>query len=309
MTQGTTIAFVADPPRSWERLTGALRARDYQVLVADTLSGARAMLATREVALVAARLDPASDQAIAFARDVSPRVPLLGLLDRPEALTCFEAAGVPLADVMFAPFSDSELAVRIGAALARQRTARPLPAPSGTLTFSGWALDVEEKSLTAPAGRDIRLTPAEFSLLEALARRANRVLSRDELLDAVAGRDAAPFDRTIDNLVYRLRRKMEDDRASPRLILTVPGFGYRLNAKRDERERECPEIGGSCGLRQLSARAGDWLEELAEPRAESAVEERTADLEQPIGTASRPSHWLRFVHPPIDKKVRGAFGD
>jgi len=279
MRQGAPIAFVADPSLPSERFACALRAGGFQVLVANSLAGVRAMLAVREVALVAARLDPTSHQALAFARDVSPRVPLLGLFDCPEALTSFEAAAVPLADVIFAPFSDSELTVRIRAALARQRTTRLPPAPFGALAFSGWTLDAEQKSLTDPAGRDIHLTPAEFSLLEALARQPNRMLSRDKLLDAVAGREVAPFDRTIDNLVCRLRRKMEGDRASPRLIVTVPGSGYRLDAKPDEGEPRAPLIRQSLTARQaivvMPFSAGDTVSEML---ASSLTEDLVAGL-------------------------------
>jgi len=232
--QAAVILVVAAPSRPRERLTGVLSAAGYQILLADTLTRAREVLAAREVALVATRLAAASAGAVAFVRDVSSRVPVLGLLDRPGALAVFTAAAVPLEDVVFAPFSDAELTARIGAALARRCAAGASSAGSATLSFSGWTLDVGEKSLTDPTGRAIQLTRAEFSLLEALARRPNRVLSRDRLLDAIAGREAAPFDRTIDNLVCRLRRKMEDDRASPRLIATVPGFGYRLNASHDQ---------------------------------------------------------------------------
>src|SRR5262249_34353413 len=72
------------------------------------------------------------------------------------------------------------------------------------------------------------LTPSEFGLLAALVRGAGRALSRDHLLQAVAGREAEPFDRSVDVLVGRLRRKIEPDPKNPRLIVTVPGVGYRF---------------------------------------------------------------------------------
>jgi DNA-binding response OmpR family regulator/TolB-like protein/Flp pilus assembly protein TadD len=229
MGQGAIVLLVAEPSPTRELLSRALSAAGYQMVPADTLVAARAALAARQVALVAAELDPANDLALAFARDISPRIPLLALLDRPEAMTRFVAAAIRLDDAIFAPFAAPEAKARINAALARRRAAWPPSAPPATLAFSGWVLDAQAKSLTDPAGRDVHLTPAEFSLLETLARRAGRVQSRDQLLDASAGREAAPFDRTIDILIGRLRRKIEDDPASPQLIVTVPRFGYRFD--------------------------------------------------------------------------------
>jgi len=233
MRRGAIVLLVAGPSALRERLSGALGAAGYQTVVADTVVGARATLAAGQVAFVAAQLDPASDLTLAFVRDMSPQIPLLALLDHPEAWGCFAAAAIRLDDVIFAPFASAEVTARINAALVRRRAVWPPPTPPGRLAFSGWMLDAQGKSLADPAGRDIHLTPAEFSLLEALARRPGQVQSRDQLLDAIAGRETAPFDRTIDNLVRRLRRKIEDDPASPRLIVTVPRFGYRFNAKPD----------------------------------------------------------------------------
>ena len=82
---------------------------------------------------------------------------------------------------------------------------------SETIEFSGMRLDVAGHSLFDGAGREMKLTRGEFAILTALARRPGQVLSRDQLLDAVSGRSADAFDRSIDNLVSRLRRKIEPD--------------------------------------------------------------------------------------------------
>ena len=89
-------------------------------------------------------------------------------------------------------------------------------------------LDLAGRSLTDAAGKDVPLTPSEFVLLASFVRGAGRALSRDYLLQAVAGREAEAFDRSIDVLVGRLRRKIEADPRTPRLIVTVPGVGYKL---------------------------------------------------------------------------------
>lgn len=99
------------------------------------------------------------------------------------------------------------------------------------LDCGGFALDLDGRILIDPYGRNVELRRREFDLLLTLARSPGRVMSRTTLLDAIAGREAEAFDRTIDVYVGRLRRKIETDPKQPRLIVTVPGVGYRLAAK------------------------------------------------------------------------------
>jgi DNA-binding response OmpR family regulator/class 3 adenylate cyclase len=96
------------------------------------------------------------------------------------------------------------------------------------LAFTGYTLDVAGRTLTDETRREIALTRGEFTLLNEFAQRPGRVLSRDHLLRALAGREAEPFDRSIDMLIVRLRRKIEPDPKRPRLIVTVPGSGYKF---------------------------------------------------------------------------------
>jgi uncharacterized protein (TIGR02246 family) len=99
------------------------------------------------------------------------------------------------------------------------------------LNFGCFALDLDGRILIDPSGREVELRRREFDLLLTLARSPGRVMSRETLLDAIAGREAEAFDRTIDVYVGRLRRKIEADPKQPRLIVTVPGVGYRLATK------------------------------------------------------------------------------
>src|SRR5271165_41341 len=99
------------------------------------------------------------------------------------------------------------------------------------LAFAGLRLDLPGRILTGASGMIIPLTPGEFRLLEAFLRNAGRVLRRDQLLDVVSRRPAEPFDRSIDVLVGRLRRKIEPNPAAPQVIVTIPGFGYKFAAR------------------------------------------------------------------------------
>jgi len=103
--------------------------------------------------------------------------------------------------------------------------------PAGRVAcFAGWRLDLEAYELSSPAGERIPLTPHELQLLRAFVQRGGRVLTREAILDLVAGRDWSPEDRSVDVLVGKLRKKLESDPQSPRLIETVRGIGYKLVA-------------------------------------------------------------------------------
>ncbi|HLJ06782.1 MAG TPA: winged helix-turn-helix domain-containing protein, partial [Acetobacteraceae bacterium] len=103
-------------------------------------------------------------------------------------------------------------------------------ASSRSMRFAGWTLEPARRRLINPGGDEVALTGGEYDLLVALVERANRVLTRDMLLDLLRGRQAGPFDRAIDVAISRLRRKLEDDGRNAQLIKTVRGGGYVLAA-------------------------------------------------------------------------------
>lgn len=130
------------------------------------------------------------------------------------------------------PFNPRELLARIRAVLRRagEGADRKLDATTRNLRFGGWVLEPARRRLLNPDGVEVPLTGGEYDLLVALLERANRVLTRDMLLDLLRGRQAGPFDRAIDVAISRLRRKLEDDGRNAQLIKTVRGGGYVLAA-------------------------------------------------------------------------------
>jgi DNA-binding response OmpR family regulator/TolB-like protein len=109
-----------------------------------------------------------------------------------------------------------------------------------TIEFHGMRLSVPGHSLVDASGHEIKLTRGEFAVLAALVRRPGQVLSRDRLLDAVSGRSADVFDRSIDNLIARLRRKIEPDAKRPCIILTDRGTGYKLALRQESGRARSP---------------------------------------------------------------------
>ena len=136
-------------------------------------------------------------------------------------------------DYVVKPFSPRELAARVKVILRRAAAggARQHGPDSGSFAFAGWLLKSGERALVDREGVSVPLSTGEYNLLHALVTRPRQVLTRDQLLDLTQGREAAAFDRAIDNQVSRLRRKIESDPKNPELIKTVWGGGYTLAAE------------------------------------------------------------------------------
>lgn len=131
-------------------------------------------------------------------------------------------------DYVTKPFDLRELVARIKAVLRRLLAQAEMPPANQTLEFAGWRLDIDARSLSNPQGEDVALTNGEFELLRAFARHPGRVLSRDFLLEHTRGREAAPFDRTIDVQIGRLRKKLKTPASTAEIIKSVRGAGYIL---------------------------------------------------------------------------------
>ena len=131
-------------------------------------------------------------------------------------------------DYIAKPFDPYELLARIKAVL-RRASAMPAAMEAGApaiMRFLGWQLSIVARELHDPENSRVILTSAEFDLLTAFCRHAQRTLTRDQLLDLTQGRVGVPLDRSIDILVSRIRRKIERDPRDPELIKTVRSGGY-----------------------------------------------------------------------------------
>jgi len=136
-------------------------------------------------------------------------------------------------DYVTKPFELRELLARIKAVLRRLTPTDSAPSAAAVparekLRFAEWSLDVAARRLCDAQGREVALTSGEFDLLCTFVRHPGRVLSRDFLLEQTRGREAGPFDRTVDVQIGRLRKKLERDADDPQLIKSVRGAGYIL---------------------------------------------------------------------------------
>ena len=156
------------------------------------------------------------------------QVPIVMLTAKGEEVDRILGLEMGADDYLSKPFNPRELLARIRAVLRRSAVAALNPASQGAriLGFLGWRIDRVVRELRDADGTHVVLTEAEFSLLQALCERPGRVLSRDQLLDVTQGRSAALFERSIDILISRLRRKIESDPRQPAIIKTVRSEGY-----------------------------------------------------------------------------------
>ncbi|HEV2678315.1 MAG TPA: response regulator transcription factor [Aliidongia sp.] len=159
-------------------------------------------------------------------------IPVLIISNRERVEDRLAALEAGADDFLVKPFDPRELTARLKVVLRRSGSSTQRSEGDGEalreLRFEGWTLRFSTRDLISPDQVAVPLTPSEFNLLAALASAPLRVLSREKLLDAIARKEDAPIDRTIDVLVSRLRRKLEADSRRPQFIVTVPGFGYRF---------------------------------------------------------------------------------
>lgn len=130
-------------------------------------------------------------------------------------------------DYLTKPFHMRELSARIKSVLRRTSPeAEPEEQGGKIIYFNGWKMDCSKYEVESESGEPISLTSGEFKLLQALLNAPNRVLSREQLFETTRGVDYDSYDRAVDIQIGRLRKKLNDDPGSPRLIKTVRGVGY-----------------------------------------------------------------------------------
>lgn len=209
-----------------------LEGHGFEVLVADSGARAREVLQEPRIDLVLLDIGLPDGNGLALLAELRLRWQGPVLIVSGQGASGERALGLELGadDYIVKPIDLRELLARIRSVLRRA----PPPSvrcPDARLAFDGLAIAMATRRLTGRDGEDIPLTAGEFALLSALLRRPNELLSRDQLLNTLHGRDAGPYDRAIDVQVGRLRRKIERDPARPCLVQSVRGAGYLLAAR------------------------------------------------------------------------------
>jgi two-component system OmpR family response regulator len=228
------ILVVDDARDIREPLVRYLKESGYRASAADSAAAARRAMRTSGIDLVILDIMMPGEDGLSLCRSIreSSGIPVIMLTARGEELDRIVGLEVGADDYVAKPFNPRELLARVGAVLRRTNTLPPrLRGPTAErYRFGEWTFNAAQREIVGPEGLALPLSSGEFKLLMAFLERPKVALSREQLLDLTKGRDAEVFDRSIDNQVSRLRRKIEQDPKNPRYIKTVWGGGYMFTS-------------------------------------------------------------------------------
>lgn len=231
MTEQQHVLVVDDESEICRQIDVYFSEAGYRVSSAGDGKAMREVVGAGPVDIILLDLQLPGEDGLEIARNylVNTNIPFIMLTSRDEVMDRVVGLEIGADDYIPKPFHLRELLARVRTVL-RRRGSDGGSAGDGyagsILRFSGWALDVMARTLTGEDGKRVALTTQEFNLLSAFVKHPNEVLSRDMLLDFAADRKWQPYDRGIDVLIGRLRRKIEADASTPELIKTVRGTGY-----------------------------------------------------------------------------------
>jgi DNA-binding response OmpR family regulator len=238
MTTGTAphLLVIDDDPLICQLVTEYMGKHDMRVSSGASGRELFELLGREAIDLVLLDLKLPGEDGMQLARALRERanVPIVLLTGRNEEADRVMGLELGADDYVTKPFSPRELLARVRAVLRRYQVQATLPDRDNTrraYRFAGWELKLLSRQLVSPQGRPVDLSNGEFSLLSALCRAPQRVLSREQLLSMSRLHDAEVYDRAIDVQIRRLRSKIEADAANPTLIVTERGAGYRLAAE------------------------------------------------------------------------------
>ncbi len=234
-TSKTHILVVDDDPKIRTLLRRLFEGEGWEVSEAASSEEVRSRLAAGRIDLVTLDLVLGGEDGLTIARELrqESRLPIIMVSGKGDTIDRVVGLEIGADDYITKPFHVREVLARVRAVLRRSEEGaaqNPAPAARDALSFGGFMVDLGKRELYGPDGALIPLTTAEFALLEAFVRNVNRVLSRDRIMDLTKGHEWNPLDRTIDNHVARLRKKIERDPENPLLIKTVRGIGYSFTA-------------------------------------------------------------------------------
>lgn len=231
MKGGFNLLVVEDDPVTQSLLRGVFEKEGFRVKMASDGLEMRDILKKGAFDVVVMDINLPGEDGFSLTQQlrVLSRIGIIILSGRAEDVDRIVGLELGADDYVTKPFNERELLLRVRNLLARlNMTSKD---KTEELRFGPWVFLPESKRVVHDKGYSVELTHGENNLLQALVRRPGRVLSRQQLLDAISGRDWQPTDRTVDVLVRRLRGKLEEESSKPRLLLTVHGVGYQLSLR------------------------------------------------------------------------------
>lgn len=229
------LLVVDDDSNLRETLADFFEIEGYEILQAGNVTEARARLADGSPNLMLLDINMPGGDGLTFAAEmrVQSSIPIIILSGKGAMIDRVVGLEVGADDYVAKPFELRELLARVRAVLRRARSTSVAPEPAAyerQARFASFVFTPGRRSISTSSGQVVDLTGAEFNLLAAFVDRPNRVLSRDAIADLTRKDDWEGFDRSIDTLVSRLRRKLSAHEGATNLIQTVRGEGYVLAA-------------------------------------------------------------------------------
>ena len=229
--KNAVILVVDIDPKIRNLLRRCFEGNRFKVLEAYNKKTVLATLAAGSVDLVTLDLNLDTDDGLDVAKTIrnTSTVPIIMVTAKDDVIDRVVGLEIGADDYIIKPFHLREVLARVKCVLRRSHgTVLPPKSPAATVcwAFDGMRAIPDEMKLLDRNGELIEVTSGEFKLLVAFITRPKRVLSREQLMDLTKGNSYAPMDRTIDNQMVRLRKKVERNPASPRLITTIRGMGY-----------------------------------------------------------------------------------
>jgi DNA-binding response OmpR family regulator len=229
----STVLVVEDERKIRDMLRGYLQRDGYAVVSTD--SGAEAIMLAEKVepdlVLLDLRLPDVAGEEVAREIRTSAPTPIIMLTAKTSEDDRVKGLEIGADDYVTKPFSPRELMLRVRSVLRRAQVGSPTD--DATRYGRGELVIDEARHEVSVRGETVDLTPTEWALLAALSAMPGRVYSRYELVNRVRGYEFEGYERVIDSHVKNLRRKIEADPHTPRIVETVLGAGYRLGLRRD----------------------------------------------------------------------------
>jgi len=232
---GTHILIVDDDEKIRLLLRRCFEPEGFEVSEASNSEEALSCLANQSIELVTLDLNLGRDDGLILAREIRSRseVPIVMVTGKGDTIDQVVGLELGADDYITKPFHLREMLARVRAVLRRTSgKEKSIDAVSNSsdrrYKFDGWVADFDKLELNNPDGQPCNLTPSELSLLEVFVKRANRVLTRDQIMDLLKGNEWSANDRSIDNQIARIRKKIEADPANPVYLKTVRGAGYKF---------------------------------------------------------------------------------
>ena len=235
-----TVVVVDDDPKVRLLLRRCLETDSYRVLEADSGKALDDHLSSGRVDLITLDLNLGAENGLTIAADLRAKseVPIIIVTGKGDVIDKVVGLEMGADDYISKPFHVREVLARVRSVMRRSaarpaapeepQAASPVEEIDRALHFNGWTVHPSRFELTDTDGAVHDLTTSDFNLLMIFLRSPKRVLSRDQIMDQLNGQEWTPYDRTIDNQVARLRKKIEPDPANPSIIKTVRGVGYTL---------------------------------------------------------------------------------